>query len=59
MTESLPYVQEIAGSPITIQPYQFNDAELAWFFLKCDENAINGLLDRFINLPSQGAASYH
>jgi hypothetical protein len=58
MKNPFPYVTAPVGTPILLEPYRFNDAQMAVFFLEASSEALNSLLDTYINEPSGGAYEY-
>lgn len=58
MQNNLPYIQDDIGLPILGAPYRFNDSKLAAFFLECQPDKLNSLLDTYINQPSEGKYAY-
>lgn len=55
---TLPYITSGVGLPIMLQPYDFDGARMGVFFLDCREDALNALLDRYINGASLGRLAY-
>jgi hypothetical protein len=52
------YIPEPIGLTMLGKPYNFNDAKMGVFLLKCDKDKLAGLLKTYINTPSNEVVDY-